>query len=285
MEKTFYLGLGGQKCGSTWMQAFLNAQPGSDFGRLGEYQVWEHHLGGVFSRYKTPEPSFAQKFRARFKMALSAPEPNAHLRWRLQRDPAAYFDYFDKICQGPTQRTGDVTPSYAALTPELLSQIRQGLETRGFAVKVLFSMRDPVNRIRSHMRMEMAKGRLPASQDNEAPLRAFYASDEAAARTRYDTTLETIDAVFDRKDQYICLFEELVAPGGLQPLAKFAGVTTDVAIADKFRNQRPSGQQVSPALSQQIANHYQPVYTAVAKRLPHIQQLWPSASVQIEPPE
>ncbi|MGP6088309.1 hypothetical protein [Antarctobacter jejuensis] len=278
MTKTFFLGLGGQKCGSTWIQAYLARQEGSDFGRLGEYQVWEHHLGGVFERYRAPEPSFLGKLRSRVKTALGAPEPARHLRWRLQQDEAAYFDYFAQLLDGPgITRTGDITPSYAALPADMLARIKSGLEVHGITLKLIFSVRDPVDRIRSQMRMEMEKGRLPVSAENEAPLRAFYATAEAEARTRYDTTLDAIEAIFAPEDCFITCFETLFTAHGITDLSRFAGVPVDPQAGMRAVNSRGKGSGVSDELTAEIARHYAPVYEAVARRLPQIAEVWPSA--------
>lgn len=278
MTKTVFLGLGGQKCGSTWIQAYLARQPGSDFGRLGEYQAWEHRLGGVFARYRAPEPSLLAKLRARSKVALGAPEPAGHLRWRLQQDESAYFDYFAGLLDRPgILRSGDITPSYAALPATLLTQIREGFEARGITVKALFSMRDPVDRIRSHMRMEMDKGRLPPDTDNDAPLAAFYASPEAEARTRYDATLDALEMVFAPQDRHVTTFETLFTAHGIADLSRFADVPVDPQAGMRAVNARAKGSNISEALEAEIARHYAPVYHAVARRLPHIAEVWPSA--------
>lgn len=124
MTATFFLGLGGQKCGSTWIQNYLARQPGSDFGRLGEYQVWEHHLGGVFARYAVPSPRASERMRAALKRQFGAAEPAAHLRWRLQSNPDAYGQYFAGLLKRPgIVRSGDITPSYAALPAPRLAKI------------------------------------------------------------------------------------------------------------------------------------------------------------------
>lgn len=278
MTPTFYLGLGGQKCGSTWIQAYLARQSGSDFGRLGEYQVWEHTLGGVFARYKVAPPSTIERLRTKAKTSVGASEPAQHLRWRLQSDPEAYFDYFAGLLdrQGIV-RTGDISPSYAALPPETLARIKQGFEQRGIAVKVLFSMRDPVDRIRSHMRMEMAKDRLPSSEDNTEPLRAFYAGAEAEARTRYDRTMTAIAQVFAPQDSHLCLFEQLFTPKGIAALAQFAEVPVDADAGGQAVNARAKGSGLSEDIVAEIATHYRPVYEAVALRFPKIASLWASA--------
>ncbi|WP_417208679.1 sulfotransferase family protein [Antarctobacter sp.] len=278
MTKTFFLGLGGQKCGSSWIQAYLARQPGSDFGRLGEYQAWEHRLGGVFARYRAPEPSLLGKLRARTKVALGAPEPAAHLRWRLQSDEAAYFDYFAGLLTQPgVTRTGDITPSYSALPAEVLSHLRDGFSTRGITVKVLFSMRDPVDRLRSHLRMEMEKGRRAESAENDAPLAAFYATPEAEARTRYDLTLDAIEAVFAPEDRFVTPFETLFTANGIVDLSRFAGVPVDPQAGMRAVNSRAKGSGVSEGLEAEIARHYAPVYRAVARRLPQVAEVWPSA--------
>lgn len=279
MTRTFFLGLGGQKCGSSWIQAYLARQDGSDFGRLGEYQVWEHHLGGVFDRYRAPRPSLLGKLRSRAKTALGAPEPARHLRWRLQQNGEAYFDYFAKLLDAPgTQRTGDITPSYAALPPETLAHLKTGFESRGITVKLLFSMRDPVDRLRSHLRMEMEKGRLPHSDENEAPLRAFYATPEAEARSRYDATLDAIEAVFAPQDCFITCFETLFTAHGITQLSQFADVPVDPQAGMRAVNSRGKGAGVSDELTAQIARHYAPVYEAAARRLPQVAEVWPSAA-------
>lgn len=275
---TFILGLGGQKCGSSWIQAYLNRQDGADFGRLGEYQIWETDLGSVFARYRVPEPSALEKLRAGLKALVKAPEPVAHLRWRLQKDRTLYFDYFNALLEQPDVRmTGDITPSYAALPAALLRKIKSGMEANGIKVKVIFSMRDPVDRIRSHLRMEMAKGRLPVSEENEAPLRQFYPTAEAAARTRYDLTLEAIEAVFEPNDVHLCLFETLFTPDGTRALARFAGVPVEEQAGKSKVNARDKGSAIPDALAADIARHYAPVYQAVASKFPDLATHWPSA--------
>ena len=275
-ERTFFLGLGGQKCGSSWYQAYLARQPGSDFGRLGEYQVWEADLGGVFARYRVPPPSRAERVRARAKTLLGAAEPASHLRWRLQSDREAYFDYFERLLDQPgVVRTGDVTPSYAALPAETLARIRDGFDKRGIAVKAIFAMRDPVARLMSHLEMEIAKGRIPDTSRPEALL-AFHDTEEARARSRYDKTLDALEAVFAPSERHVCLFEEMLTPAGVTALAQFAGVPVDTARASDKVNARGGGRDLPEDVIRTVARSYAPVFAAVLNRLPQATEFWPS---------
>ncbi|QFT63439.1 hypothetical protein [Roseivivax sp. THAF30] len=284
-DPVFFLGLGGQKCGSSWVQAYLDRAPGSDFGRLGEYQVWEHALGGVFARYAVPRPPLAERLRARAKITIGADEPAQHLRWRLQSDPNAYFDYFQGLLNQPgIARTGDVTPSYAALPADRLAQIRDEFARRGIETRAIFVMRDPVARLHSLMRMEVDKGRLAPGRDAEDALRAFYVSDEAEARSRYDLTLAAMETAFPPEARYVCLFEELFTDAGIESLSRFAGVPVEPAAGARKVNARAGGAPVSDALSAEIAAHYEAVYRAAAERLPQIRTLWPSAKFVLTTP-
>ena len=274
---TFFLGLGGQKCGSTWIRDYLARQPGSDFGRLGEYQVWEPDLGGVFNRYRVPTPSQFDQLRARLKRALGAAEPANHLRWRLQSDRGAYFDYFASLLDRPgILRSGDITPSYAALPEHALRRIAHGMAAKGIDTRALFSMRDPVARLASHLRMDMAKGRLPRAPISES-LAQSHDTPEPRARSRYDETIAALDAVFAPEALHLTLFEELFTPDGITRLAAFADVEADLGAGGTAVNARGAQDPIPEALEARIAAYYAPVYTAVIDRLPQAAWLWPSA--------
>lgn len=277
-ERFFFLGLGGQKCGSSWMQAYLARQNGSDFGRLGEYQIWEADLGSVFARYRVPRPSGLELARARAKELIGAAPPKGYLRWKMQTDRRTYFDYFDGLLKTRgTTRTGDITPSYAALPAPMLKGICDGFADRGITTKVMFSMRDPVARLRSHLKMEMAKGRITEG-DETAALEAFFAGPEAAARMRYDMTLEAMEATFSPENRFVALFETLFTPIGTAEFAQWADVPVEQNAGSAPVNARGSGKtSLDEGLTARIAQHYSPVYEAAARRRPEIVELWPSA--------
>lgn len=279
MSGTFFLGLGGQKCGSSWYRAYLARAAGSDFGRLGEYQAWEADLGGVFARYRVPTPNPVTRLAARAKVALGRPIPRYVLRWQMQRDRAAYFDYFAGLLDRPgVQRTGDVTPSYAALGADGLARIRDGFADRGIAVKVIFAMRDPVARLRSHLRMDQDKGYRAGTGDEVADLAAFYASPDAEARSRYDATLEALEAVFEPEARHVCLMEEMTTEAGCAALSAFAGIPVDPGARSQMVNTRGQlGTSLPDDLVTAITGHYGAVYAAVARRMPQVAEHWPSA--------
>ena len=70
-------------------------------------------------------------------------------------DTEEYFKFFDELFErGPKiQLVGDITPSYSMLDEQVFTEIKEGLERRGFCVKVVFLMREPLERVWSMVRI------------------------------------------------------------------------------------------------------------------------------------
>jgi hypothetical protein len=279
MKKTFILGLGGQKCGSSWYQSLLARQPDSDFGKLTEYHVWDDKINVQFPNRKKIKIPFSTGLSNAIKWHLGRPISNQYLRWRLQNNKEEYFNYFEKLLSKPSIfRTGDVTPIYAALSKEVLHEIKNGFDVRHIKTKVIFSMRDPVSRLRSHLYMNQQKGYLKASADFNQDLKDFYSSPEAEARMRYDDTILAIHAVFKSEDSHLCLFEEMLTPKGVESLSEFAGIEYDATAYHHKLNARESLKiDLSEEIEKEISHHYRKVYDEVYKKFPQILTLWPSA--------
>ena len=73
----------------------------------------------------------------------------------FHRNTSNYFDYFDYLHNKSqdVKIVGDITPSYSGLPIEAFENIKKEAEERGFTVKVVFLMRDPLERIWSTIRM------------------------------------------------------------------------------------------------------------------------------------
>ena len=141
---TFVLGLGAQKAGSSWLYAQLNSRRDSDFGFLKEYHIHDART--------LPEAGFSN----RRKRSLIKPRT-----WRRQRfiaQPKRYYDYFASLLRRPgIQLTGDITPSYSALSVGTLKDIKANFEQRQISLRPVFLMRDPIERIISSQCMQLRK--------------------------------------------------------------------------------------------------------------------------------
>ena len=116
--------------------------------------------------------------------------------------------------------TGDITPSYAGLPIEAFKYIKNKLEQKQFKVKVIFIMRDPVERLRSHARMLIPRDNYlnldfknkSLIQSNffknleDIYVRYVYNNPPFVFRTRYENTINNLEKVFEKEDIFYCLY-------------------------------------------------------------------------------
>jgi hypothetical protein len=264
-QKTFLLGLGAQKAGTTWLHRYISGFANVDTGLFKEYQIWNA------VHFKTD---------ARFKVPLwQVAHPKARLRWRLQHSEKAYFDYFEGLLRQPgISMTADITPNYAPLSAAVLKKIRQGFEARGIKVKVVFLMRDPVQRCWSALRMIRKNGRKGVGVDLEAPeadaLRRYAASSWAQSNARYDLTVARIDEVFAAEDVFYGFYESLFTAESVGELSRFLELPPDTSFSEKKFNVSEKAADMPEDLMKAIADQYSSVYAWCNARFPETQSLW-----------
>ncbi|MFZ5963756.1 sulfotransferase family protein [Thalassococcus sp. BH17M4-6] len=277
-DKTFILGVGASKCGTTWVQAYLNAAPHADFGRLGEYQVWDALHVPSAARFRVPRPSPLRRLENTLAKAVGLPQKADVFRYELQSDPARYFDYFAALLAQPgIALTGDITPVYARLPAPVLRDIDQRFADRGIAVKVILSLRDPIERAWSILKMQQRKGRL-----SDADLAAGFAErhrpgTSAPTEDTYRHTLKTIEAVFPADRRFVTLYETLFAPDTIDRLSRFAGVPSRPEAGAQRVNAAGDTSSVPPDLARAAFPHFEADYAACAERFPEVLRLWPHA--------
>ena len=135
----FVLGAGAQKCGTSWLYRTLQKQPWSDFGVMKEYHVWDSKFCDLITQY-SPPPTKDEN-------------PNISLRRAMQSDNNYYAQYFRDLIRGDVTLTGDITPSYSLLSGDQFKEVKSCVERVGLEPKIIFLMRDPVERIWSALQM------------------------------------------------------------------------------------------------------------------------------------
>ena len=142
-----FLCIGAQKAGTTWLHTTLSRHPETWLPPVKEVDFWFH------SRQRPSPFSYAfydGRWRRHFARALGGP---------LWREPGWYANYFFRertldwyarlFEPGRGRCTGDVTPSYAKLTPEEIALVKLTMPQ----AKIIYLMRDPIDRAWSGARM------------------------------------------------------------------------------------------------------------------------------------
>ena len=235
-EKTFLLGVGCQKGGTTWLHRYLDSHPQCNLGFQKEYHFFDSlYLEACSGIYRNRQASLAALLQEKQNgTSLDAEKLDAKIL-RKQRlvsfydDPTRYAAYFDEIYAEDenTRLVGDITPSYSALNRSHFTQVRNLLEARGFTVKVIFLMRDPIERIFSANHMEIARKKRRGKETESSAEQLFlrkYQDEKVVMRTRYENTVPNIEASFAAENVLFGFYETLFNDKSINTITDFLGI-------------------------------------------------------------
>lgn len=258
-QKTFLLGVGAQKAGTTWLADYLASAQNVSAISIKEYHVWDAlHV-----------PSCEH-----FTRTGSDLSDTDKLRALMQRNTGAYFAFFNHLLdQLGKAVTFDITPSYAGLKAEILCRIIAGFNEWNIATKAVFLMRDPVERCWSAARM-YHRERHGSTDIQPEQVAVMTRLPDFNLRTRYDATLSSLKSAFRPEALHVGIYEEMFTPAPLQALSQFCGVPFRPELSDKFVYASAKQTELSPEVASRIARHYRGVYDSVASTYPQVQRLW-----------
>jgi hypothetical protein len=265
---TFVLGLGAQKAGSSWLHAQLNRRRDADFGFLKEYHIHDART--------LPEAGFSNR---RMRSLI---KPRTWRRQRFIAQPQRYYDYFSSLLRRPgIQLTGDITPSYSALSIGTLMEIKANFEQRKIRLRPVFLMRDPIERIISSQRMQLRKqNQLNRKTEVEAlrqlcierPVRVMLRSD-------YGHTLMALTQVFEPSECFIDLYERLFTPASWKHLCDVLKVPYEEPDWGQQVNVSRTDTSIPDEILAELGDWQAPTMAAVRQTMGHLDlaQLWPLA--------
>lgn len=202
---------GPQRTGTTWLHANMRFHP--------EIFLSEPKEIYFFSRLKTPENPKYQ---------------SSDLEWYLRffRERPALWAYKQFTCLSRYGRPyapkvrGEATASYATLDTDVIEEI----SLLNPALKIIVMVRDPVERVWSHAKKDLARNRGRKLQDvSDEELRAFFRDPYQIQCARYAENIEHWARYFPEKQIYVGRFDDvsLRPEAFLSDVLRFLGVSTD----------------------------------------------------------
>jgi hypothetical protein len=273
--KIFIFGIGAQKAGTTWLSKYLATSPGVARGEMKEYHIWDWLHSPTNPSKQAHRPTWLHAARYRLGMIQRHKHRYSPLCLRMREDTEAYFDYFSGLLKPKNMHIAyDITPSYMTLPTQTFQKIEHGFSKRGVDTKVIFLLRDPVERCWSSARM--AKNRDTGRTDvtGEEVLQHALLR-ESEVRTRYDLTRAALAQAFTDDRIYAGLYEEMHQPEKIMALSAFCGVPARFDMIEKRLNARPKTVEIDAGIKAQIARHYHTVYDQAARIFPQSLELWP----------
>ena len=279
-DKIFLLGVGCQKGGTTWLHSQLLKYENVNLGFCKEYHFFDrYYLQGKSSNFKLRWMKSIMKELVASPKGLPDKDALRHLFLAQNKD--AYYHYFDYLhSKGEkTSLVGDITPAYSALKAEHFSIMKNKLEDLGFTIKVVFFMRDPVERIWSQIRMNKRKrSSVPFGKSDNDLILEKYRTPGTEARTRYDLTMLNLEKVFDKSSIFYCLYEDLFNEKSSQEITHFLELRENKFNVNAYENVSKKNQEIDILTQHKIANYYRKVYEFVGTRF-SIEDHWPSVNL------
>lgn len=194
-----FIGIGGQRAGSTWLYHALSAHP----------RIWmtprkEIHYFDRSSGWKDPKlHQMRQKHMAQ-RMGRSRLEVWLWFRRyaRMPRDDRWYKALFRP---GRGQISGEVTPDYYVMDEERVAHVHDFLPE----AKLLFSMRNPIERTWSHALLDLKRKGLNPEEMSAADVREWFDRGYVRKRSEYPRALERWSGFYPKERFFIIFMEDI----------------------------------------------------------------------------
>ena len=228
-----FLCIGAQKAGTTWLHENLRAQPEIWLPALKELHFLDHKPPSLRKRL-FGRTSFHRLARENVQIAL--------VQWRRNEAPwsevsaafhVAYgardFDWYEAIFPNdPTKVCGEICPGYARLPSAAIAEVVR----RNPKIKIIYLLRDPIDRAWSSVAMHFRKGaddQVDKHADSEVVQRLK--SPKSFPHCTYAANVGHWLEHLPREQMYFGFFERIEqAPRQyLAEILSFLGVASDVA--------------------------------------------------------
>lgn len=278
----FLLGVGCQKGGTSWLHSYLSASREVNFGFRKEYHIFD-------ALYIDECRRFYEDLLVRLRATSEAdPDSAEHKRNKIllsfYLNPDRYFDYFKSIAGGDRsiRVVGDITPSYAGLPQEAFVLIRKHLLERHLQPRVIFLMRDPVERCWSAVRMgrrDMRTRGKPVKVPEQHQLLKYIQTTEARVRTSYDRTARNIIKTFAEEEMLFEFYERLFVTDTARKICKFLDIKFVDPNFELKVNESAKIEGVTEDTIRKVALVFRNVYEWAFEKYGEecVRQLWPSA--------
>ncbi|TGD72482.1 sulfotransferase [Mangrovimicrobium sediminis] len=240
MDATLFIGIGAQKAGTSWLGAYFAAHPQVQFSPIKEL----HYFSRLNSLpdgegWHWKEKKILANLKRKAARLGECSEPDAldelHFllaRLRMARGRCSYLDYFEALARNGARAVGEITPAYATLSEAGFRRMREEAPE----ARLIFLLRDPVERTWSHLRFEEARlGRLRFDARKRA--RQALTDPVFVSRTDYTRTLRVLDTVYPPEQVFLCFYEDLLGAEHHQReinrLAAFLGIDALPGALDK----------------------------------------------------
>ena len=269
-----FLCIGAQKAGTTWLHENLSAHPGIWLPPVKEL----HYFDQLYVDTPGHQQAADERRREKAKQVLARAGADGSVESRVAELIATGTvsdDWYGSLFAfaPPASSCGEITGAYALLPSEGVDHIVRLMP----AVKILFLIRDPIDRAWAHVQMLYRRGS-PHAQRQFKPLATLEIDPRVLARSTYSATLRTYRARIDERSIWIGDFDRVVTdPGGLlRSVCAFLGVEFDERHFPDMHRKVHAGlaRDMDAAAYERLRAALEPEYDELAEILPAAARRW-----------
>lgn len=269
----WYLGIGAQKAGTSWLSHNLRQHPGIWRLPVKEFHFFDEPVAPMQFRALRPtlaNPRWKKLVAREMPLTLVDPRRWPNARWLLRFATASRTDEtYRALMAGPAARIGgDVTPAYARLDDCEVARIRRVLPE----ARVIYLLRDPLSRAWSQASMHFRKRGSPdiESVPRDVLLR-FFTQDSVRRNGDYLRTLDIWERHFCQEQIHVDFLERVAQDpqGVLEDVLKFIGVTGRARVSRvDLAQPRNSGHAppLPPDMARVLADQFHDTVTSCHRR-------------------
>lgn len=227
--ENFFVGIGAQKSGTTWLARMLASHPDIFVTPVKEIHYFDHLRGLTEHLSQKKRRSRHRKYYQRMWTQWSRYSEYRAQRpwWRDYMASPIDDDWYRSLFRhrGHATFAGEITPEYAILGTEGLGHIKRLAPE----ARVIFIMRNPVDRLWSQVLHQCRSRGLDANRQSTEAIAAMLAEPRFGELADYAQTLDDMANVF-REDQTLVLFyEDMHADrlAALRQVCRFIGTSFD----------------------------------------------------------
>jgi len=263
MPLPHFLCIGAHKAGTTWLYENLKRHPALWLPPIKEL----HYFDGIPGL-----PKVAQRLNEAIKEAVETGRITDPAKLDLMRkyvlDQPKDFAWYRSLFEPAGERlTGDMTPAYSTLPPAVVGRIRELLPD----CRVIFIMRNPIERAWSHFRSNAEKAKLDIEALGLDVIRRQVDSPSSQMRTAYTRTIETWEQCFPRDRILYLFYDDLLGDRDsfLSMVCRFLGVPFDGRYFADTRDavvNRSMSLEIEPGAHAYLARKYHEEIAALQRR-------------------
>jgi hypothetical protein len=248
-EKTFLLGIGAQKAGTSWLWSYLSSR--------GDVYLSSTELHFFDSQHRSKGHRRKRLLRKQHRIRNAKTQKILDQKLEqaeLLQDEESYRNFFRERVPAAIRVFGEISPSYSLLGEDGFCSVRGLFRSR----RIVFIMRDPVERFCSQMRMSRNKNTRRGSE--RADILSAIQHPRYLQKSRYEDTVRNLEAVFSPDDILYLFYETLFCREAIGRLCTFLALPYTAPDFSTVVNAGGVRDPLSPEIDNIIRNAFDATY-------------------------